>query len=125
MIAKRFLPGRALSLLVTSPWGMGVLAQTGGTLACQLLSQNGTRFPLAGNAGTGSGWLLNTANDWLGTAADFDGDGLAEIFVSSPWGVGCLKLQAAGRMVAVAMQANGAVGMRRLDTAADDFGHGI
>jgi hypothetical protein len=125
MFARRFLPGRASSLLVTSPWGVGVLAQAGGTLACQLLSQNGTRFPLAGNAGPGSGWLLNTTNDWLGSAADFDGDGMAEILVSSPWGVGCLKLQAAGRMIAIAMQANGAVGTWTLDTAADDFGHGV
>ena len=123
MFARRFLDGSSSSLLVTSPWGVGILVQSGGTFTCQLLSQNGTRFLLGGNAG--QGWLLNTANDWLGSAADYDGDGRAEIFVSSAWGVGCLKLQAPGRMVTIALQPNGAVGTWNLDTVASDFGHGV
>jgi hypothetical protein len=31
------------------------------------------------------GWL-NTADNHLGPVADFDGDGRAEILVTSPWG---------------------------------------
>ena len=36
--------------------------------------------------------LLNTADNRFELSADFDGDGRAEILVTSPWGIGILKL---------------------------------
>ncbi len=70
-------------ILVTSPWGIGILKQAGGTMSEMMMAPNGTRF---------GGWLLNTADNTFGPIADFDGDGHDEIFISSPWGVGFLKL---------------------------------
>ncbi|MFI0479731.1 FG-GAP-like repeat-containing protein [Actinomadura sp. 9N215] len=74
--------GRA-EVLVTSPWGIGILEQAGATMAAPLLAPNGTRF---------GGWLLNTADNSFGPVGDFDGDGNAEILVTSPWGIAVLKL---------------------------------
>ena len=74
--------GRA-EILVTSPWGVGVMALAGGTMAVPMMAPNGTRF---------GGWLLNTADNVFGPVADLDGDGAAEILVTSPWGIGVLKL---------------------------------
>jgi acyl-CoA hydrolase len=70
-------------ILVTSPWGIGVLKLSGNTLTVSMMAPNGTRF---------GGWLLNTADNVFGPAGDFDGDGKVEILVTSPWGVGILKL---------------------------------
>jgi hypothetical protein len=71
-------------IVISSPWGMGILKYAGGALTAPAMSPNGTRFA--------GGWLLNTADNHLHYAADFDGDGRAEIFISSPWGIGFLKL---------------------------------
>ena len=57
-------------ILVTGPWGVGILKQSGATLIAQMMQPNGTRF---------GAWLLNMANDRLGTAADYDLDEKAEI----------------------------------------------
>ena len=81
-------------LLVTSPWGIGVLEQSGSTMAAPMMAPNGTRF---------GGWLLNTGDNTFGPVGDFDGDGKAEILVTSPWGIGVLKL--AGNTFAVPMMA--------------------
>jgi hypothetical protein len=78
-------------------------------------------------------WLLNTANDWLGSAAGYDGDGRAEILVTSSWGVGILEYVDDNGITCPAIQANGVnIGMPGspgstwvLDTAACDFGHGV
>jgi hypothetical protein len=85
--------GRA-EILVTSPWGVGILQQTGGTLGAPMMAPNGTRF---------GGWLLNTADNVFGPVGDFDGDGRKEILVSSPWGIGVLKMQ--GNTLTVLMMA--------------------
>ena len=74
--------GRA-EILVTSPWGKGILKLSGSTLTAPMMAPNGTRF---------GGWLLNTADNRFSPVADFDGDGRAEILVTSPWGIGILKL---------------------------------
>jgi hypothetical protein len=84
-------------ILVTSPWGIGILKQSGGTLTPLMMAQNGTRF---------GGWLLNTADNHFGPIGDFDGDGIAEILVTSPWGIGILKLSG-GTLTAPMMQPNG------------------
>lgn len=103
-------------VLVTSPWGVGILKQSGAAMTAPMMQPNGTRF---------GGWLLNTADNRLGTAADFDGDGRAEVLVSSPWGLGILE-QAGTTMSAPTMQPNGTrFGGWLLNTADNDFGHGI
>lgn len=70
-------------LLVTSPWGIGVLKMSGSSLSAPMMAPNGTRF---------GGWLLNTADNRFGPVGDFDGDGKVEILVTSPWGLGILKM---------------------------------
>lgn len=74
--------GRA-EIAVASPWGVGVLERSGSRLRTAMLAPNGTRF---------DGWLLNTVNDALGPTGDLDGDGRAEILVTSPWGIGVWSL---------------------------------
>src|SRR5262245_30514085 len=81
-------------LLVTSPWGIGVLKMSGGTLTAPMMAPNGTRF---------GGWLLNTADNRFGPVGDFDGDGQMEIMVTSPWGIGIIKLS--GNKITVPMMA--------------------
>jgi hypothetical protein len=89
--------GKLAQILVTSPWGIGVLKLSGNTLTVTMMSPNGTRF---------GGWLLNTADNRFSPVADLDGDGRAEILVSSPWGIGILKLSGATFTVPM-MAANG------------------
>jgi hypothetical protein len=104
-------------LVVTSPWGLGILAQSGSTMSAPMMAPNGTRF---------GGWLLNTADNVFGPVGDFDGDGRAEILVTSPWGIGILKLS--GSTFTVPMMAPNATrfggwllntGDNRLGTVAD------
>jgi hypothetical protein len=44
--------------VVSSPWGVGVLKLAGDQLTAPMMAPNGTRF---------GGWLLNTADNQLGT----------------------------------------------------------
>ena len=90
-----------------------MLKLAGNTMDALMLQPNGTRF---------GGWLLNTADNQFGLAADFDKDGAAEVFVSSPWGVGVLKL-AGNTMDALMLQPNGTrFGGWLLNTADNQFG---
>jgi len=84
-------------ILVTSPWGIGILKVKGSTFSNPLIKRNGTRF---------GGWLLNTADNRFGPVGDFDGDGFDEIMVRSPWGIGILKLNGS-TFSAIAMKPNG------------------
>jgi Subtilase family/FG-GAP-like repeat len=103
-------------ILVTSPWGVGILKLSGGTFSVPMMQPNGTRF---------GGWLLNTADNQLGTCADYDGDRRAEILVTSPWGVGILE-QAGNTLAAPTMQPNGTrFGGWLLNSIDNDFGHGV
>ena len=77
--------------------GIGILKLTGGALTAPMMQPNGTRF---------GGWLLNTADNNFGEAGDYDGDRHAEILVTSPWGIGILKM-AGATMSAPMMQPNG------------------
>jgi acyl-CoA hydrolase len=100
-------------VIVTSPWGIGILKQAGATMSAPMMAPNGTRF---------GGWLLNTADNEVGPVGDFDGDGHAEILVTSPWGIGILKL-VGGTLTAPMMAPNGThFGNWALDTSVDDFG---
>jgi FG-GAP-like repeat len=99
-------------VLVTSPWGIGILKQSGATMAAPMMAPNGTRF---------GGWLLNTGDNTVGPAADFDGDRRAEILITSPWGIGVLKL-AGSTLAALTMVPNGTnLGGWALNTAVDRF----
>ncbi|MGW5052308.1 FG-GAP-like repeat-containing protein [Actinokineospora sp. NPDC004072] len=100
-------------ILVSSPWGIGVLKREGGTFTSILMAQNGTRF---------GGWLLNTADNRFGPVGDFDGDGRQEVLITSPWGIGILKLT--GSTFSVLMMApNGTrFGEWLLNTADNRFG---
>ncbi|MDO9376545.1 MAG: hypothetical protein Q7T76_19120 [Ferruginibacter sp.] len=51
-------------------------------------------------------WLFNRGDNTIQCVGDFDGDGLDEIFISSPWGIGVLKW-VNGMVTAIAMQING------------------
>ncbi len=73
-------------IVVSSPWGIGILKFAGGTLAAPMMAPNGTRF---------GGWLLNTGDNWFGPTGDYDRDGRSEFAVTSPWGLGLLKLSGA------------------------------
>jgi hypothetical protein len=98
-------------IVVTSPWGIGILKEAGNTLTAPMMAPNGTRF---------GGWLLNTADNTIGPVADFDGDGHAEILITSPWGIGILKY-AAGTLSAPMMAPNGtAFGAWHLDTSSQE-----
>src|SRR5690349_12271052 len=98
---------------VNSPWGLGILKLSGGTLTSPMMAANGTRF---------GGWLLNTADNRFDFNADLDGDGRYEMFINSPWGIGVLK-QAGGTMNAMVMAPNGTrFGGWLLNTADNRFG---
>jgi hypothetical protein len=104
--------GRA-EILVTSPWGIGVLQQSGATLTPQMMAPNGTRF---------GGWLLNTGDNSFGPAGDYDGDGKGEVLVTSPWGIGFLE-QAGSTLNAPMMAPNGTrFGGWLLNTGDNSFG---
>ena len=51
-------------------------------------------------------WLFNRADNTIQCFGDFDGDGMDEIFISSPWGIGILKW-VDNIVTSVAMQING------------------
>jgi hypothetical protein len=105
-----------MEIVVTSPWGCGLFKLSGGTFTVPMMAPNGTRF---------GGWLLNTADNRLGTGADYDGDGRAEILIQSPWGVGILE-QAGATLAAPMMQPNGTrFGGWLLNTLDNDLGHGV
>jgi hypothetical protein len=113
----RFAVANRADLLVTSPWGIGVLRRYGSGFRTLMMAANGTRF---------GGWLLNTADNQFGPIGDFDGDGRDEILVRSPWGLGLLKFtQVAGTdtLQPLMMAANGTrFGGWLLNTADNRFG---
>jgi hypothetical protein len=82
-------------MLLTSPWGLGIISLQNSSHV--YMAANGTRF---------GSWLFNSGDNAVRLVADFDGDGLDEILVSSPWGIGVLKMQG-GMLTCVALHANG------------------
>jgi hypothetical protein len=112
--AANYDGGTQFEILVKSPWGIGILKQSGNTMIAIMMQPNGTRF---------GGWLLNTADNNFGPAGDFNGDGHAEIVVTSPWGMGILK-QGGGTMSALMMAPNGTrFGAWLLNTFDNEIGH--
>lgn len=97
-------------IIIRSPWGIGMLKLNDDTFSVSMMKPNGTRF---------GGWLLNTDNDRFGPVGDFDGDGVDELIVRSPWGLGMLKLSG-DTFTAPMMKPNGTqLGGWRLNTAND------
>lgn len=82
-------------MVVTSPWGMGLISMQQNNAI--FMSPNGTRL---------GDWLLNTADNSIRLIADLDGDGFDEIVITSPWGLGVLKM-VGGALRSVAMHPNG------------------
>jgi hypothetical protein len=95
--ASNYFGGGKAGLMVSSAWGIGVLELSGNTMTAPAMQPNGTRF---------GGWLLNTADNQFGESASFDGTPAKGLFVSSPWGIGILKV-AGNTFSAPAMQPNG------------------
>lgn len=103
---------RRKELVVASPWGLGVLKLSGSTLTVPTMAPNGTRF---------GGWLLNTFDNRIWAGADFDGDGRAELLITSPWGIGVLRLSGTA-MSSVMLAPNGTrFGGWLLNTADNQF----
>ena len=98
--------------MVGSPWGLGMLELSGSTLTAPMMARNGTRF---------GDWLLNTFDNRIWAAADFNGDGEAELLISSPWGIGVLELTG-GTMNSIMLAPNGTrFGDWLLNTADNSF----
>jgi hypothetical protein len=104
-------------ILVSSPWGIGILKVSGTTITSRVMAANGTRFE--------GGWLLNTGDNIFNFPGDFDGDKKDDIMISSPWGIGILKVSGT-TITSPVMAANGTrFGDWLLNTREKDFGIGI
>jgi hypothetical protein len=108
-----YLGNGKAQILVTSPWGIGILELSGASMDAPMMQPNGTRF---------GGWLLDTSNNHIGLAADYDGDGKAELLSQSPWGIGVLKVTGS-TMTSLMLHPNGTrFGGWLLDTTQNKFG---
>jgi hypothetical protein len=104
-----------VEIVVSSGWGIGLVSFDGGALD--------TRFAVANGTSLG-GWRLDTARDRLNIPADLDGDGKAELFVTSPWGVGMLDLSGPAPTSKAMAQGGTAIGGWSLDMNRNDFEQG-
>ena len=116
--SRDFDGDRKDEILVVSPWGLGILKLQGNTMSAPMMQPNGTRFQPGG-------WLLNTANDWPGSAANFTSAGLASVLIQSPWGIGLLEMNGNTMMAQSMKQNSNMIGSWTLNTDESDFGHGI
>jgi hypothetical protein len=91
----QFDSDRRKDMVLASPWGLGIISLQNSSHV--YMAPNGTRF---------GGWLLNSADNTIRLIADLDGDGIDEILISSPWGIGVLKM-VGGVFTAIAMHTNG------------------
>jgi hypothetical protein len=91
----QFDSDRKKDMVLTSPWGLGIISLQNSSHV--YMAPNGTRF---------GGWLFDSAGNTIRLIADLDGDGMDEILISSPWGIGVLKM-VGGTLTSVAMHANG------------------
>lgn len=85
------------SVLISSPWGIGILTLSNNTLIPEVMNPNYTFL---------GSWQLNTKENSFDPIGDFDGDGKDEIMVSSSWGIGILK-QIGNGIITSAIAQNG------------------
>lgn len=71
-------------ILLTSPWGFGVISLNGNSFTSPVCAPNGTWF---------GSWNSNTYDNTISGVGDFDGDNKKEIIITSGWGIGIIKLQ--------------------------------
>ncbi len=115
-VAADFAGTGHAELLVTGDGGLALISLVNGKLVSRMQVPNGTRF---------GGWLLNTRDNRINQAVDVDGDQRAELVVSSPWGMGILKLNG-DSFDALATLPNGArLGGWLLNTADNDLEAGM
>ena len=113
--AADYLGNGAAQILIQSGWGIGLLTVSGGALASRFVVGNGSAL---------GQWRIDTLRDRLNRAADLDGDGKAELVVTSPWGIGVLDLSQT-TPTSKAVTANGtAIGDWYLATPTNDFEQG-
>jgi hypothetical protein len=100
-------------ILVSSPWGIGILKQSGSTMICLASAASGTRI---------GAWLLDTESNDFPAIADFDGLGRAGIFVTSPWGIAILKYDAGALTVLASVASGTRLGQWVLNSEVNVFG---
>ncbi len=100
-------------MLVTSPWGIGILKQNGSGLEVIAIAKNGVSL---------DGWRLNTDDNRFGPTGDFDGDGYTEILIQSKWGIGLLKLNGSDLGVFAMVKNGTSLEGWRLNTDDNQFG---
>jgi hypothetical protein len=97
-------------LVVASGWGIGVLRHTGASFTHVMMAPTGTRF---------GGWNFNVAGDKLHGVGDFDGNGRADLLVSSGWGLAVLTLSGSTLTPVVAAPSGTRLGAWNYNAATD------
>lgn len=102
-------------ILITSPWGVGVIKHNGSFCTTQLALPNGTWF---------GGWNFSSVGNIIKGIADLNGDNRSEIIVTSPWGMGVLTLNGTNNsFTSLAVVKNGTnIGSWPLNTTSPDWG---
>ncbi|WP_423999445.1 FG-GAP repeat domain-containing protein [Maribacter sp. IgM3_T14_3] len=70
-------------IVITSPWGIGILSLRGDTLTALVAKPNGTRF---------DGWNFQSRDNKIHGIGDFNNDRKDDILITSDWGIGILTL---------------------------------
>ena len=84
-------------ILVTSSWGIGILGKHRDSLYSYVIHSNGTRL---------GHWLFDSRANRIQLIGNFDGDDRDEIFITSQWGVGVLKVTR-NRLHSITLSPNG------------------
>lgn len=84
-------------VVVTSPWGIGVIEATGSSFVTALAEPSGTWF---------DAWHFDPRSTRVRNAADLNGDSREELVVTSDWGLGVLRV-VGERFTSVAAVQNG------------------
>ena len=85
-------------ILVTKPWGLGILTLQGDSLTTILIESTGSVL---------NDWTYNQATQTIGAIDDFNGDGTDDILIRSERGLGILVVWADG-LVSVVSKPDGA-----------------
>ncbi len=88
--------GRA-DLLMTGPNAIGVLTLGSEGLTTLAMHVNGTRL---------GGWIIDTRSNQIEGLGDFDGNGRADVLITSGWGIGVLTLTGSN-LTSVMLKPNG------------------